>query len=220
MFFDDEHLVKERAATLSERAKAALRTTRLPAPAMMPGQEPPVIQKAVVPAEDPLQKGLIANKAFEKGEFITSFPLDATTYKDDDGSGKVCYGSGVDMEAVRSSEANVLHDNTSFTHIVSSKGVPVSMALPTVTEECSAYMGHWANDGAVLAGDTPQQTKDYQNASFDAANAAHVLVCDGIFVWTVATKPIAKGEEIFVTLGVPWWQSWRSKNPHVAATTE
>lgn len=217
MFYDDVNLVEERVATLSERTKASLRTTRLRPPMRLPGEDVPVLRKTIFDNDNddataPLlpQKGLIANRDFEKGEYITTFPMDATTYKDSDGSGKVCYAAGVDMEAISTADKQVeaLAANRAFTHLVSAQGVPISMALPTVTQETDGYMGHFAGDGAFLRADTPEQAMRYSTESFKTANAAHVLVADGIFVWTVATKPIAKGEEVRVTHGLEWWKNW------------
>lgn len=219
LFHDDEQLLNERVKGFSEKTKAVLRTTRLGSRTLLPGEEPPVVHRA---GSGALGKGLFANKDFDKGEFVTMFPIDCTLYKDGTSDKTlVCYSKHVKWENVNGEAAgDVVVRNRRFTHLVAENGMPLSMALPLDQSEsspstCVMHMGHWADDAAALDHKAPNQklaAKEYSEASWAAANAVHLMIADGIFVWTIATKPIKKGEEIFVTHGLNWWKSWHLCN--------
>ena len=76
-----------------------------------------------------------------------------------------------------------------------------------------AYAGHFCNDGARLAvgADAPSRAlrrsiRQYRRASESARNAKHIDV-DGLHMITVATRPIAAGEEVLVSYGAKYWRS-------------
>ena len=218
MFHADTKVLEREVEKMNPKMRAILRTTRLGDRAMQPGEEPGLIRR---PGQGKLGKGLFANRDFTKGEFITCFPIDCTLYQDDEDNGKtkVCYSPGIDMDALeKRGSGNAVLANRKFAHLVSDSGMPLSMAMPVVDEQGDSdtspyYWGHWADDAARLeprASNARRAEKEYADASYAAANATHIMVANGIFVWTVATRNIAKGDEIFVTHGVNWWRSWNA----------
>lgn len=220
MFHADTKVLEREVEKMNPKMRAILRTTRLGDREMQPGEDAALIRRT---GRGKLGKGLFANKDFEKGEFITSFPIDCTLYKDDDGKTKVCYGSRIDMDALETQgSGNAILANRKFAHLVSDSGMPLSMAMPTPvadengdggSDDSPYYWGHWADDAACLnprAANARRAEKEYADASFAEANATHIMVANGIFVWTVATRKIAKGDEIFVTHGTNWWRSWNA----------
>lgn len=85
------------------------------------------------------------------------------------------------------------------------------MGLPALDDD-TAYLGHFANDGAghiaLGEGDPTQGVEEsiasYVIESIDVSNAMHKEV-DGLHMATVATRTIAVGEEILVTYGPDYW---------------
>ena len=67
-----------------------------------------------------------------------------------------------------------------------------------------SYLGHFANDGAAIAPRWESELAAYMIESADKANAMH-QECEGCHMVTIATRDIAKGEEIFVTYGPEYW---------------
>ena len=215
MFHADQKVLEREVGKMTAKLSATLRTTRLGDRPLQPGEEPALVRRT---GAGQLGKGLFANRDFEIGEFITTFPIDCTLYKDDDGRTKVCYAADVDMAALaKDGDGHAVLANRKFAHLVSDTGMPLSMAMPEVaragSDDSPFYWGHWADDAASLdprASNAKLAAKRYGDESFAAANATHIIVADGIFVWTVATRPIAKGDEIFVSHGVNWWRSYNA----------
>jgi hypothetical protein len=68
-----------------------------------------------------------------------------------------------------------------------------------------AYCGHYANDGAAIAAEGSfDEAAAYVLASQQRANAEHFAL-DGLHEVTVATRPIAAGEEVLVSYGTDYW---------------
>jgi hypothetical protein len=68
-----------------------------------------------------------------------------------------------------------------------------------------AYCGHYANDGAAIAAEGSfDEAAAYVIASQQRANAEHFAL-DGLHEVTVATRPIAAGEEVLVSYGTDYW---------------
>ena len=80
------------------------------------------------------------------------------------------------------------------------------VADPQIGVKDPAYLGHFANDGVALDDFDAASRATYTKASVERQNAAH-FVMEGAHMVTVATKPIAKGDEIFVTYGEGYWLS-------------
>lgn len=229
MFHADSKLLDEQVGRMNERTKAMMRTARLGSRKRSPGEVPPVEHRK---GQGVLGKGLFANKDFDKGEFITIFPIDCCLYMEAEPSTstrrlKVCYGGVVNVGALQEAAGDAIVQNRRFAHLVDENGVPISMALPhhlnPEDANCPDHMGHWADDAAGLqanAQNAQLAAKQYSEKSFEAANATHVSIGEGVFVWTIATRAIAKGEEIFVCHGVNWWKSWNvcaAQNPHACS---
>ena len=227
MFYADRSVMESQVDKMNERMKAILRTTRMGSRALQPGEDPPLMRRT---GRGVLGKGLFANKDYTKGEYITSFPLDCTLYRDEDDGGrtKVCYAACVDVEAVEAGAGDAVAKNRKFAHLVTDQGMPLSMAMPLslvpdANDDCLYHWGHWADDAAALpvrATNAKLAAREYSEASFAKANATHIMVANGIFVWTVATREIAKGEEIFVAHGVNWWKSWNLMQAAAAAASD
>jgi hypothetical protein len=79
------------------------------------------------------------------------------------------------------------------------------VGLPTMSDDM-AYVGHMANDGAAIGGlggiDARLTVPAYVRATDARRNAAHTTIADCHTV-TKATRPIAAGEELFVTCTSP-----------------
>lgn len=80
------------------------------------------------------------------------------------------------------------------------------VADPNLGFDDAAYLGHFANDGAALVAFDAASRQEYSKASMECHNSAH-FVMEGAHMVTVATKPIAKGEEIFVSYEEGYWLS-------------
>lgn len=80
------------------------------------------------------------------------------------------------------------------------------VADPQIGFKDPAYLGHFANDGEALYEFDAASREIYSKASVERHNAAH-FVMEGAHMVTVATKPVAKGEEIFVSYGEGYWLS-------------
>jgi hypothetical protein len=80
------------------------------------------------------------------------------------------------------------------------------VADPQIGFEDTAYLGHFANDGEALYEFDADSREIYSKGSTERQNSAH-FVMEGAHMVTVATQPIAKGEEIFVSYGEGYWLS-------------
>lgn len=72
------------------------------------------------------------------------------------------------------------------------------------------YMGHLINDGAKTNLD-PKSIEIYNKVSTLMANCKFHRIKD-YHVVIVATKNINKGEELLITYGSPYWDSYNKKN--------
>ena len=208
MMLSDVALLTERIKTFSPSTIATLRTTRLPTPALAPA---PAARVGPSPIHG---QGLFAERDIDKGELITLFPVDATFYTDEAGKPRLCFSSLVPEDAVATEDDQqaLLVENRDFAHFVSPEGTPLTMSLPSAVpaKEGGAYSGHYANDGLAYtpASDDPlMAAKIYREESHKLSNAAHLAVGQGIFVMTMASKKIRKGEEVLVSYGTSWWEA-------------
>jgi hypothetical protein len=153
--------------------------------------------------------GLFATRDIRAGELITLYPGDALLYWKDgrearSTSKRVCsgvvFGAHIPMgerDADRVTSADARAYEVCATSTLSCVGDPRLAGNP-------AYLGHFANDGAVCA--APEGSAAYRVATVAAANADHVTL-EGCHLATQALRDIASGDEILVTYGEGYWLS-------------
>eukprot|EP00979_Chaetoceros_neogracilis_P019206 scaffold11980_cov287-Chaetoceros_neogracile.AAC.2 len=152
-------------------------------------------------------RGLFASRDINEGELITLYPGDAllawnTTVGDfEDGVG-VMFGTHVESNDLNANRVTTA-EARSFELKIGPKHSIV--ADPLLTDD-PAYIGHMANDGAILTERTNAAREIYSKATVDLYNAAF-FVMEGSHFVTVAAKPISKNEEIFVSYGEGYWMS-------------
>lgn len=183
-------------------------------------------------------RGLFATRAIQANEVITCYPGDAIliskpsllddfhvegqdeeendndVYDDDWVEETVAWGSHVDPSDRWHEDAVFDGDEKQgpLTHYACAISDTYSvMGLPALDND-TAYLGHFANDGAghiaLGQGDPTRGVEEsiasYVIESIDVSNAMHKQV-DGLHMATVATRTIAVGEEILVTYGPDYW---------------
>jgi hypothetical protein len=161
--------------------------------------------------------GLFASRDIANDELITMYPGDAVLIASppppsESNSGEslpaspvvgVMFGSHIHGEdripnRVTTPEAKSYEmEINKYTSIV---------ADPQIGFKDPAYLGHFGNDGVALYEFDPTSRETYSKASVERQNAAH-FVMEGAHMVTVATKPIEKGQEIFISYGEGYWLS-------------
>jgi hypothetical protein len=204
MLFNDPTLLERQVAAMSPATKAALRVC----PVSLRDPAKPKVRAA---PSDIHGRGLFADEDISKGDFLTFFPVDVSFYFADDGP-RACYAAHLQVHTLDSAaQCDMLVNNRMYAHVVTDEGMPLMMALPleSASSERVLYLGHLANDGACPPETmSPTEIMQYEDASYAARNAAQLTAGDGIFVMTVATRDIAKGEEVLVTYGKSWWRAY------------
>jgi hypothetical protein len=165
-------------------------------------------------------RGLFASRDITEGELITLYPGDALlvwnkTVGDFGQEVGVMFGShvqGADRDASRVStdEARSFELKIGPVHSI--------VADPLLTDD-AAYLGHMANDGAILTKRDNASREIYSKTTVDRHNAAF-FVMEGSHFVAVATKRISKGEEILVSYGEGYWMSRSYSRPGSEASGE
>lgn len=150
--------------------------------------------------------GLFATRCIEEGELITLYPGDAmlvwnNSVGDFAGGVGQMFGNHVKQE-----DRTVDRSTDSARQYELKIGDRHSLVADPLLVEDAAYLGHMTNDAAVLESREQESVDVYVNASREGHNAAH-LELEGSHVVTVATKNIARGEEIFASYGYGYWFS-------------
>jgi hypothetical protein len=158
-------------------------------------------------------RGLFASRDIMEGELITLYPGDALlvwnkTVGDFGQEVGVMFGThvqGADRDASRVStdEARSFELKIGPVHSI--------VADPLLTDD-SAYLGHMANDGALLTKRDNESREIYSKTTVARHNAAF-FVMEGSHFVAVATKRISKDEEIFVSYGEGYWLSRSYSRP-------
>jgi len=149
--------------------------------------------------------GLFANREILEGELITLFPGDALlvwkkAVGDFSGDVGVMFGKHVaNLDASRVSTDEARSYELKIGDFQSLVANPLLIAD-------AAYLGHMANDGAILTGKDNKSRERYSKSTFASHNAAFMVI-EGSHLATTATKRIAKNEEIFVSYGDGYWLS-------------
>jgi hypothetical protein len=147
--------------------------------------------------------GLFATRNIEKGELVTLFPGDAILFRDGEREEVTGAMFGILPRQVGSLS---LTDDAARAYEIRSSNKHSIVGDPSRTDD-SAYLGHIANDGAILTkGDDLSRTV-YSSKSAKAANTAFQDVHEGCHIGLFAMQPIPKGREIFVSYGEGYWLS-------------
>ena len=154
--------------------------------------------------------GLFASRDIKDGELITLYPGDAVfsfEQQDDDGDtgpiSSIMFGAHTkpehrDIHRVMTHEARGYEmEINAYTSIVGD---------PSIGYSDKTYIGHFANDGGYLTEFDDAGRKAYQKETLERFNAAN-FVLEGAHMGTVATKPIEKGSEVFLSYGEGYWLS-------------
>jgi hypothetical protein len=165
-------------------------------------------------------RGLFASRDIMQGELITLYPGDALLvwnkmvgdFGQDVGVMFGTHVQGADRDASRVStdEARSFELKIGPLHSI--------VADPLLTDD-AAYLGHMANDGAILTKRDNASREIYSQTTVDRHNAAF-FVMEGSHFVAVATKRISKDEEILVSYGEGYWLSRSYSRPGSEATEE
>ena len=146
--------------------------------------------------------GLFASRDIAQDELLTLYPGDALLIWNRDvgdfGAGDVGVMFGNHIQGVYRDPSRVSTDEARSYELKIRTGHSI-VADPRLVED-SAYLGHMINDGSALMDNKNSSRTLYSRTTFDRHNAAF-FVMEGCHFTTIATKNIAKGEEIFVSYG-------------------
>jgi hypothetical protein len=145
------------------------------------------------------QRGLFASCDCSQGDLLTCYPGDLLILIPDEGDYTILTGAHVEDKKFEDKEYDISDELMGYLlHATDDYGV---LGLPWLDDD-PAYLGHFANDGAV----NPTKAKDvdtYVSESLAKANVRHDMI--SCHMVTVATRDIAKGEEILVSYGPDYW---------------
>ena len=164
------------------------------------------LDRCAVAKSDLHGEGLFATRDLEEGELITFYPGDALLiWADADRSPDrdvgLFFGAHV-PEAERTRD--VL--GTQAREYEMTATATMSLVGDPVRRDDPAYLGHFANDGASCDSLEPAAREAYNQATYDACNAAHISL-GGCHTATKAIRPIPKGAEVLVSYGENYWLS-------------
>lgn len=152
-------------------------------------------------------QGLFASRNLAEGELITLYPGDALLIWSKEVGDFNCevgvmFGNHVeakdrDPSRVSTDEARSYELKIRTSHSI--------VADPLLVDD-AAYLGHMCNDGSALMNRNNASRTEYSQETFDRHNAAF-FVMEGCHFTGIATKDIAKDEEIFVSYGEGYWLS-------------
>jgi len=152
-------------------------------------------------------RGLFASRDIDEGELVTLYPGDAllawnTTVGDFTGEVGVLFGNHVRPEhrtpdRLTTDEARGYELKIGGRHSI--------VADPSFVDD-TAYLGHMANDCAMLASKDKASVDKYLKTSALGLNIGY-FVMEGSHFVGVATKNIAKDTEIFSSYGEGYWFS-------------
>ena len=158
-------------------------------------------------------RGLFATRDIAPGELVTLYPGDALlSWPDGDAASR---SAGCEIKALFGS--HVPNDEQTaedlFVRAANARAYELPTSVPSLTivgdparDADPSYLGHLANDGAaIVAGDEASRAA-YAAASAARANADHWTL-EGAHHATVATRPIAAGDEVLVSYGEGYWLS-------------
>lgn len=144
--------------------------------------------------------GVFATRDIMANELITLYPGDAILIRTgelDEVSG-VLYGSNYQDPSLTHDAARAYEIRISPIHSIVGNKDNISD---------SSYIGHIANDGAILTDGSDAARTLYSKQSAQTANAAHQFLLGGCHVGLFALCDIAEGSEIFVSYGEGYWLS-------------
>lgn len=173
-------------------------------------------------------QGLFAARDIIEGELITLYPGDVllqweTSVGDFAGEVGVLFGIHVPQEH---RTADRLTTDTARGYELKIGGRHSIVADPTVLDD-AAYLGHMANDCAMLTSKDKESVERYLMTSAKGLNAGF-FVLEGSHFVAVATKNIQKDSEIFTSYGDGYWfsrshyqqETGEQSGPGIAANLE
>jgi hypothetical protein len=147
--------------------------------------------------------GLFATRDIDSGELVTLFPGDAILFREDEMAEVTGAMFGI---LPRQAGSLSLTDDAARAYEIRSSNKHSIVGDSSRTDD-PAYLGHIANDGAILnKGDDLSRTV-YSSESAKAANAVFQDIHEGCHIGLFASQPIHKGREIFVSYGEGYWLS-------------
>lgn len=147
--------------------------------------------------------GLFATRDIDSGELVTLFPGDAILFRD----GEMEEVTGVMLGNLpRQAGSLSLTDDAARAYEIRSSNKHSIVGDPSRTDDF-AYLGHIANDGAILTKGDDKSRTVYSSESAKAANAAFQDIHEGCHFGLFALQPIPKSREIFVSYGEGYWLS-------------
>lgn len=150
-------------------------------------------------------QGLVASQDIQAGSILTFYPVHALTVKFRDGSCFIHSKYGYDHKKsaylltligkrpVQGIDLERDFDGKAF--IDADPNLPV---LP-------GWQCHFINDGATIQENSPEKVMEYYVASFTTQNAIFLPFGPSPLCAAMATKDIAKGQEIFTCYGRSYW---------------
>lgn len=195
-----------------DSSKESLLTSRLPLKIRNTQSGPSRVDNA--------GRGLFATRDCQKGEVLTCYPGDVLLRSASHENTDIFWGAHV--------EDRLQMDDRSLENTMAAYALQVSelyaiIGLPFMDQD-TAYLGHFANDGA-RPPQCESQISTYVLESNDMANAMHQSLED-CHVVTVATRDIVKSEEILVTYGPEYWMehstslAWNGRNGETKMSTD
>jgi SET domain len=176
--------------------------------------------------------GVFATRCIVIGEVITLYPGDAllqwnnaTDFEDRSVALRVLLGPHItEMERLDAFKGTLFGRSMDAARAYE---VRISDTISVVgdAQRChdAAYLGHLLNDGACLSSSsnssnvTKAAVTAYTRQSLAAANAKIVVGAQGCHAELVAMKPIAPGQEIFLSYGAAYWLSRLLPKQHSAS---
>ena len=161
-------------------------------------------------------RGLFVTTDLAAGELISLYPGDALLYYADGNRSSAAHAAvvfGAHVAADERDAARVRTDDARAYEIA----ISATLSLVGDPGRCddAAYLAHMCNDGDMCS--AQDEAARYQRTSAAAANAEFVEL-EGCHFALASTRPIASGEEVFVSYGAGYWIS-RSK-AHSAPPTQ
>lgn len=149
--------------------------------------------------------GLFASRDVKDKEMVTLYPGDALlAWKN--GVGDFSADVGVQFgNHITDRDARRVTSNEARGYELKIREGHSLVADPSLVDD-AAYLGHMINDGSALSNKSNKSRTKYSQDTFDRHNAAFQLM-EGCHYVAIATKDVAKGEEIFVSYGEDYWLS-------------
>jgi SET domain-containing protein len=155
-------------------------------------------------------RGLFANKNINKGDLITFYPADIVEYypnKDGHKDGHIAalFPSVEYAKKYGNQKEKFLN---AYGFMINSE---YSIYGHPSFDNDKNYMGHFINDGA-KSDSSEKADKIYTIVSLKKANCEFYILKGDLHVAIIASRDILEGEELFISYGIQYWQSYNKNN--------